>query len=34
MSLESKKAQDIYKRILDIEFERDLSIGLDAKLGE
>ena len=31
---EKKKARDIYKGTLDIEFERDWSVDLDATLGD
>ena len=30
----TKKTWDIYKRTLDIEFERDRSIGLDSTIGD
>ena len=32
--VEKKKARDIYKRILDIEFERDRSIGLGSTISD
>ena len=34
MGKTKKTARDIYMRTLDIEFERDRSIGLDSTLGE